>query len=151
MSAASKLKLSRKKAPLHLEPDSGAGLATYSLIRAVYMDKIDEARAILKANPDQLNSQEPFAGLTALHIAVFRQNERMVALLSDHPECDITLQDNFQRTAPDMLVYTANHAIFDTVMRRAYHDQERAWINEAFEDGRASGKIVPLRPDDRKT
>lgn len=119
-----------KRTPFHLEPDSGAQLATYSLIRAVYNDRITQARDILKANPEQINLQEPFAGLTALHIAIFRQNEEIVTLLAEHPRCDITLKDNFQRTAADMLVYTDKPAIFDIVMRRAYPELERVWSNE---------------------
>lgn len=125
MSALPKLK--PKRTPFHLEPDGGAQLATYSLIRAVYNDRFDQARDILKANPEQINLQEPFAGLTALHIAIFRQNEDIVKLLADHPRCDITLKDNFQRTAADMLVYTANTAVFDTVMYRAHLEQEGDW------------------------
>lgn len=143
MSAKSKLK--PKRTPFHLEPGSGVHLATYSLIRAVYNDRFAQARDILAVSPDQVNSQEPFAGLTALHIAIFRQNEDMVTLLANHPQCDIALKDNFGRTAADMLVYTANPAIFDTVMRRAYSDQERSWEQENFEQGIASGTIVPLR------
>lgn len=135
-----------KRTPFHLEPDSGAQLATYSLIRAVYNDRFEQARDILKANPEQINLQEPFAGLTALHIAIFRQNEDIVTLLAEHPRCDIAIKDNFQRTAADMLVYTANQAVFDTVMCRAYTDQERAWLEEASGESVVSRVVLPLRP-----
>lgn len=115
MSALPKPKL--KSTPFHLDPDSGVQLATYPLIRAVYNDRLDQARDILKASPEQINSQEPFAGLTALHIAIFRQNEEMVALLANHPSCDFTIKDNFQRTAADMLIYTQSTEIFNLVER----------------------------------
>lgn len=119
-------------------------LATYSLIRAVYNDRFDQARDILKANPEQINLQEPFAGLTALHIAIFRHNEEIVKLLAEHPRCDIGLKDNFQRTALDMMVYTTNQAIFDTVMQRAYTEQERAWAGETFKHGATPENIISL-------
>ena len=109
-----------KRTLFHLEPDSGAQLATYSLIRAVYNDRFDQARDILKANPEQINLQEPFAGLTALHIAIFRQNEESVKLLANHPRCDVALRDNFQRTVADILLYTAKPAIFEVIMDRIY-------------------------------
>ena len=133
-----------KRTPFHLEPGSGAQLATYSLIRAVYNDRLDQARDILKASPEQINNQEPFAGLTALHIAIFRQNEEMVVLLANHPRCDLTLKDNFQRTAADMLVYTAKQTIFDIVVRYAHPQQERAWnYGGSYESG-PSGTVVPI-------
>jgi ankyrin repeat protein len=103
--------------PFHLGADGGEGLATYPLIRAVYIDRVDEARAILKADPKQINSLDPFAGLTPLHIAIFRQSEEMVGLLSAHPQCNFSLKDNFGRTASDMLIYTKNQAIFDLTIR----------------------------------
>lgn len=137
-----------KLTPFHLEPDSGQGLAAYALIRAVYMDRLDEARAILEADPGQINTQDPFAGLTPLHIAIFRQNAEMVKLLAEHPRCDLRIGDNFQRTAADMLIYTADKAIFETIMRRADPEQERAWADEVSERRIASGNVVPLRPDD---
>lgn len=130
-----------KRTPFHLEPDSGAQLATYSLIRAVYNDRFEQARDILKANPEQINLQEPFAGLTALHIAIFRQNEEMVALLANHPRCDLTLKDNFRRTAADMLVYTAKTAIFDVVMWRTFPEQELTW-SVPQNDGTTLGEVV---------
>lgn len=139
-----------KHTPFHLEPGSGVQLATYSLIRAVYNDRLDQARDILAASPEQINLQEPFAGLTALHIAIFRQNEEIVTLLANHPRCDLTLKDNFQRTAADMLVYTANSTIFGTVMRCAYPKQERIWSNDAYDEGKAAMRVVPLTPSSYK-
>jgi len=135
-----------KRTPFHLEPDDGVQLATYSLIRAVYNDRIEQARDILGASPEQINLQEPFAGLTALHIAIFRQNVDIVKLLAEHPRCDLTLKDNFQRSAIDMLIYTANRAIFDTLMRRAYPEQERALESGDFRQKTAAGTVVQMRP-----
>lgn len=134
--------------PTHLMPDSGSRLATYPLLRAVYMDETDRARAILAADPQQVNLQDPFAGLTALHIAIFRQNLDTVRLLAGHPECNTTIRDNFGRTASDMLAYTSSRVIFDLVTRRAAPEIERSWLEEAFDLGRATRRIVPIRRDD---
>jgi len=133
-----------RRTPFHLEPDSGAQLATYSLIRAVYNDRFEQARDILKANPEQINLQESFAGLTALHVAIFRQNEEIVKLLANHPRCDIALKDNFQRTAADMLVYTAKSAIFDAVMRRSYDEQ--LWNNDKHQSSLPEvGAVIKMK------
>jgi len=145
MSALPKPKPKPKRTPFNLEPGSGVQLATYSLIRAVYNNRLEQARDILAASPEQINLQEPFAGLTALHIAIFRQNEDMVALLANHPRCDLTLKDNFQRTAAGMLIYTAKPAIFDVVMRRSYPEQEREWTSLIIGDGLGSVSVISLQ------
>lgn len=125
--ATAKPALDTKKLSNRFNPQGGAKLSTYSLLRAVYMDKVEEAKVILAANADQINLGDPFAGLTPLHVAIFRQNEETVALLVDHPRCDVWQKDNFGRAAVDMLIYTANRAIFEKMMKRA-HPQEEWFI-----------------------
>lgn len=146
MSAQPKPKPKRKIPRVHLEPQDGTQLATQALLRAVYMDDFERASAILAADPDQLNRQDPYAGLTPLHIAIFRQNADMVRLLAQHPACKGTIADNFGRTAADMLHYTSDRAIFDIVLRLASPDVDRSWQDEAFDRGRATGGVVQLRP-----
>lgn len=117
----------RKWPPAHLSSVRGPGLAALSLFRAVYMDDAEEAARILGANPGQLNSQDPFAALTPLHVAILRQNERNVRLLTGHAQCDPFIEDNFGRRAVDMLAYTTNGAIFEMVMTRAYPGDGAWW------------------------
>lgn len=114
MSALPQPKL--RQTPLHLEPDDGHELARYPLIRAVYMDRLDQARAILAADPEQINVQQPFAGLTPLHIAIFRQNNEMVRLLTEHSRIEFSRTDNFGRMPTDMLKYVSDASVFETVM-----------------------------------
>lgn len=97
--------------PAHLVPVQGGGLKVYPLIRAAWMDQVEEARAILKADPAQINVQDPYAGLTALHIAVFRGNVEMVELLVRFPRCDLDREDNFGRVPADLLLYTMSHPV----------------------------------------
>ncbi len=125
--------------------DRGASTKKYSLIRAVYNDRNEQAEKILKADPDQISLQDPFAGLTALHIAIFRQNERLVTLLAAHPSCNLTLKDNFGRIPADMLIYTTNWNIFHTVMTATHPEKMRTLEEDDFEEGLKSGKIVPLK------
>lgn len=141
--AAEKPALDTKKLSNRFNPQGGALLSTYSLLRAVYMDKVEEAKTILAANADQINLGDPFAGLTPLHVAIFRQNEETVTLLVDHPRCDIWQKDNFGRAPVDMLVYTASRGIFERVMKRAYPEEERAWKDSA-EYGTMKNVILTL-------
>ena len=99
--------------PLHLEPVQGGSLQVYPLIRAAWMDQVEEARAILKADPAQITVQDPYAGLTALHIAVFRGNVEMVELLVRFPGCDLDRTDNFGRTPTALMVYNTNASLFE--------------------------------------
>ncbi len=126
--------------------DRGADLKTFSLLLAVYNDQFEAAKSILKADPAQLNSQDPYAGLTALHIAIFRQNPKTVRLLLDHNGIDVTIKYGFQRRPVDMLDYTVNQEIFDLVMDATYPDEMRALDDEAYDEGRADNSIVPLKP-----
>jgi len=126
--------------------DRGADLKTFSLLLAVYNDQFEAAKAILKADPAQLNSQDPYAGLTALHIAIFRQNPKTVRLLLEQDGIDVNIKDGFQRRPVDMLDYTINQEIFDMVMDATYPDEMRALEDEAYDEGRADNSVVPLKP-----
>lgn len=88
MSIKPKIKMTRKLAYFE---GRGLDLKRYQLLLAVYYDRFEQAQAILETDPDQLNLQDPYGGLTALHIAIFRQNPTMVQLLLGQREtgaCD---------------------------------------------------------------
>ncbi|PWE55001.1 hypothetical protein DEM27_16220 [Metarhizobium album] len=102
------------------DPMGGGKLSAYSLLRAVYMDQVREAEAVLRASPEQINLGDPYANLTPLHVAIFRQNREIVALLVNHPRCDVWQKDNFGRTAVDMLVYTKEKQIFESIINKSY-------------------------------
>jgi ankyrin repeat protein len=124
----------------------GSDLKQYSLLLAAYHDEYDKAAAILKSGSDQLNVQDPYAGLTALHIAIFRQNPKIVSLLLEQDGIDIKIKDGFQRRPVDMLDYTVNQEIFEMVMDATYPDEMRALEDEAYDEGRADSSVVPLKP-----
>ncbi|PCJ75193.1 MAG: hypothetical protein COA53_07745 [Rhodobacteraceae bacterium] len=126
--------------------DRGSDLKQYSLLLAAYHDEYDKAVAILKSGSDQLNVQDPYAGLTALHIAIFRQNPKIVSLLLEQDGIDIKVKDGFQRRPVDMLDYTVNQEIFEMVMDATYPDEMRALEDEAYDEGRADSSVVPLKP-----
>jgi len=126
--------------------ERGSDLKAFSLLLAVYNDQFEEAKAILKADPAQLNRQDPYACLTALHITIFRQNPKTVRLLLGQDGIDVTIKDGFQRQPVDMLDYTVNQEIFDMVMDATYPDEIRALENEAYDEGRADNSVVPLKP-----
>lgn len=126
--------------------DRGADLKTYSLLLAVYYDEFEKAQALLKSDPGQINLQDPYAGLTALHIAIFRQNPKIVSLLLAQNGIDVKIKDGFQRRPVDMLDYTVNQEIFEMVMDATYPDEMRALEDEAYDAGRADNSVVPLKP-----
>jgi len=126
--------------------DRGSDLKSFSLLVAVYNDQLDAAATILETDPAQINSQDPYAGLTALHIAIFRQNQKMVRLLLEQAGIDVKIKDGFQRRPVDMLDYTLNQDIFDMVMDATYPDTMRALEDEAYDEGRADSSVVPLKP-----
>lgn len=126
--------------------DRGSDLKRYQLLLAVYYDRLEQAQAILETDPDQLNLQDPYGGLTALHIAIFRQNPKMVRLLLGRREIDAQLADNFNRRAVDMLDYTVNQEIFEAVIEATYPDEMRGLEEEMFEEGVTDRTIVPLKP-----
>lgn len=98
----------------------GAKTAPLSLLEAVYFDRTERAKAIIEADPGQINQQDPFAGLTPLHVAVFRQNVEIVRMLVAHPRSDLSLADSFNRRAIDMCAYTGNEEIFRLVAQRTF-------------------------------
>jgi hypothetical protein len=123
--------------------DRGSDLKTYSLLLAVYYDEFEKAQVLLKSDPGQLNLQDPYAGLTALHIAIFRQNPKIVNLSLEQDGIDVKIKDSFQRRPVDMLDYTVNQEIFDMVMDASYPDEMRALEDEAYDEGRADNSVVP--------
>lgn len=134
------------KRPLAYFEDSGTDRKKLTLLLAAYFDKTETAKKLIDADPDQINRQDPHSGLTALHISIFRQNGELVEILARHPHSDLTIKDNFNRRAIDMLDYTTNQQIFECVTAATYPEISRALEDEAFEAGVAENKIVPLRP-----
>ncbi len=121
--------------------DSGEQTAKLSLISAVYYDRTKQASDIIDTDPDQINLQDPFAGLTALHIAIFRQNALIVERIAKHPITRIDIEDKFGRKAIDMCVYTGNEGIFRTVFERTYR------VELLTLDIGDDGPVVPFRTD----
>jgi len=126
--------------------DRGLDTKKLKLISAVYFDRSEEAEKIILEDPEQINQQDPYAGLTALHIAIFRQNRKLVNQLANHPQCDLHIEDNFNRKAADMLDYTTDQEIFETVIDATYPDEMQALENEALEEGIVGGDVVPFKP-----
>lgn len=127
--------------------DHGSQLKRYSLIMAAYYEREETAEKLIKNDPDQINLQDPYGGLTALHVAIFRQNSRIVELLIMCPEIDVTIKDNFGRTIVDMLDYNSDQRVFDLVIDKCYADEMKALEDEAYEEGIADNTIVPLKPN----
>lgn len=100
--------------------DRGSDAKNYPLLLAVYCDDYEKAKAVLEADPGQLNLQDPYAGLTALHIGIFRQNLQIVQLLLAQPGIQVMLKDVFGRRPVDMLDYTVNQQIFEVVMEATF-------------------------------
>ena len=128
--------------------DSGVDYKRYSLIRATYYEDNRRAQNLVETDPQQINRQDPYAGLTPLHIAVFRQNRFLVQVIGNHPETDFHIRDNFNRKAVDMLDYTSDQVIFELIMDKTYPDQMRSLEDEAYENALKSGQITPFRPKD---
>ncbi len=145
MTLAPKRKMKRK---LSYFEDSGSKLKKYPLIRAVYDDSTEKALKIIKIDPDQINLTDPFAGLTALHVAIFRQNETLVTSLAKHPISDLSIKDNFNRRSVDMLDYTTNQIIFEAVIDATYPEDMLELENLAYEQGKAENVITPFKPKD---
>ena len=116
----------------------------YPLIQAVYDDDMEAAAAIVDDDPEQINVQETFAGLTPLHIAIVHQNIEAVRLLAGHPRCNAEIADHFGRTAADMLRYSSNPEIAGLVLRAAFREEMRVVDNPDIEGGLESGQIIPL-------
>lgn len=132
MSVQPKDKMQRK---LGYFEDSGTDKKKLSLLRMAYFNATEKAKDIIKTDPDQINYQDPHAGLTTLHIAIFRQNVELVEILANHPRTKMELKDNFGRRSVDMLDYTINQKIFDAVMKAAYPEQIRTLETRDNEGG----------------
>lgn len=119
--------------------DSGESTAKLKLIQAVFFDRTKSALEIIKTDPDQINEQDPFAGLTPLHIAIFRQNVAVVDALTLHPITKPSIEDRFGRKPIDMCIYTNIDEIFDAVLKRTYHSA----LLEL--DNAENNKIIPIK------
>ena len=110
------------KSPRRASIFSGKGLGTakLSLFEAVFFDRTKRALEIIEKDPEQINTVDPFAGLSTLHLAIFRQNSEVVSALCVHPVTKMDIEDRFGRKPIDMCVYTTNDAIFEAVLRRSY-------------------------------
>jgi len=126
--------------------DSEDNKNTHRLIRAVFNELVQESKIIIDESPEQLNTQDPFAGLTPLHIAIFKQNISLIRMIANHQTTNFKLKDNFGRIAADMLEYTADQEIFELVMDRTYPDLMNALESEEYEAGLSSGSIKPFKP-----
>ncbi len=126
--------------------DQGPDTKKLKLISAAYFDRSEEAEKIIREDPEQINKQDPYVGLTALHIAIFRQNQKLVGLIATHPQCDVHINDNFNRKAADMLDYTTDQVIFETIIDATYPDEMQALGDEAFEEGISGGDVVAFKP-----
>lgn len=122
-----------------LFPGSGAQTAKLSLFQAIFFERTDPALKIIETDPEQINLQEPFAALTSLHLAIFRQNVLVVQAICRHPITSIHLEDRFGRKPIDMCLYTRNDQIFSAVLERSY----RKAILELETDG--TGTVVAFK------
>lgn len=119
--------------------DRGARTKKHSLFVEVFFNRTAPALAIIESDPEQINVQEPFSELTTLHLAIFRQNFRVVKALTSHPVTDVTIKDSFGRRAIDMCVYTSNDEMIELIFRRTYQKAD------LLLDGGGNGPVVPLR------
>lgn len=101
---------------------------------------------MIESDPEQITAKDPFAGLTPLHIAIFRQNRELVEFIATHPKCDLFAKDNFGRTPIDMLDYTTDQVIFRAVVDNAYPDEAEE-LEEIAREYAAMGNVVPLKPE----
>ena len=122
----------------------------YRLVQEVYYGRTEKALALIESDPDQINRQDPYSGLTPLNIAVFRQNEKVVQALIDHPVTNIHLKDNFGRTAYDMLDYNANQQVFLAVFNAFKPEDDEEWERIFQEDGYPTDYDEELAPEFRK-
>lgn len=130
--------------------DSGIDRKLYRLLLAAYNDETDKGLAVIEEDPDQINRQDPHSGLTALHIAIYRQNVELVTALAQHPKSDVQLKDTFGRRPVDILDYTQNQKIFESIMDATYPDsmQELEAIRRE-DEGNSKPSVVPFKPKPR--
>ena len=124
--------------------DSGSQTKHYPLMMAVYYDDFEKAKAVLESDPGQLNLQEPYARLTALHVAIFRKNVDIVRLLLSQTEVDLSLKDAFQRRIIDMLDYSINQEVFGLVLDAVYSSELHSLENR--DDSQQYSTVVALKP-----
>ena len=103
------------------------------LFSAVYYDRTETALELIKTNPEQINVKDPYAGLTPIHIAIYRQNKKVVKALTEYPELDMQVKDVFDRLPVDMLDYTSNQEIFKMVMD-AHSPESAAELRQIYEE-----------------
>ncbi len=129
----------RPKLAALFSSDRGARTQQLELFVEVFYNRTEPALAIIENDPQQINVQEPFSQLTTLHLAVFRQNLRVVEAITRHPVTDITVQDGFGRLAIDMCIYTSNDEIIEAVFARTYQRED------LMLEGGDDGPVVPFR------
>jgi len=128
--------------------DRGRDLKAYSLIMAVYYENLQLTQSILKSEPDQINSQEPYADMSPIHVAIFRQNLEIVETLLKVPNIKLHQKDNFGREPIDMLDYTINQAIFESVLAATYPNEMNDLVVQISEETESDLKIIPFRTKD---
>lgn len=119
--------------------DRGARTKKHSLFVEVFFNRTEPALAIIQNDSEQINIQEPFSELTTLHLAIFRQNARVVDALTAHPVTDFTIKDSFGRRAIDMCIYTTDENLIESVFKRTY---QRA---DLLLSDSGDGPVVPFR------
>lgn len=119
--------------------DRGARTQQLELFVEVFYNRTESALAIIENDPNQINVQEPFSNLTTLHLAVFRQNVRVVEAITRHPVTDIAIRDGFGRRAVDMCIYTSNNDIIEAIFARTYQRED------ILLEGGDDGPVVPFR------
>lgn len=143
MKAKPEEKLSKK---LGYFGKSGIDIKQYALIRAAYFDQTEKALELIENDPEQVERQDPHSGLTALHIAVFRSNRELVERLAQHPKSNLRLKDNFGRRAVDMLDYTTDEFIFDTVIQATYPDIAHELEESGLQKEEPQENVISIRP-----
>lgn len=143
MKAKPEEKLSKK---LGYFGKSGIDIKQYALIRAAYFDQTEKALELIENDPEQIERQDPHSGLTALHIAVFRSNRKLVERLAQHSKSNLRLKDNFGRRAVDMLDYTTDEFIFDTVIQATYPDIAHELEESGVEKDNCKTRIISFKP-----
>lgn len=129
----------RPKLAALFSSDRGARTQQLELFVEVFYNRTESALAIIENDPNQINVQEPFSNLTTLHLAVFRQNVRVVEAITMHPITDIAIRDGFGRRAIDMCIYTSNEDIIEAVFSRTYQRED------LMLEGDGDGPVVPFR------
>lgn len=131
--------------------DSGTDTKKLELISAAYYDRTEIALKLIDIDPDQINRQDPHSGLTAAHIAIFRQNKVLVTKLVEHPQTNWQLKDAFNRRPVDMLDYTVDEEIFQAVTRATYPDsiRELESMGEFSDEPQTDNSVVPFKPKPR--